>query len=288
MLWLVFRLGFFGLTSRTKNWVRENIYDWTKEKTIDPVREQNGHIDMEVDGKKIDDNSEVERQEAINGDGDIDINYEDHMPKDMKNFKPADNLSEEERARVIATAQQHGRGVDVDDKTIIANKTKRPSPIIKDQLKGYAIAEQPEEYQSAIFPEEFRADIPALKLWVETVKIANLSDDEAMEEYYQWRENPEFQQFSNVDPKVGGLVKKMKERRRDPQTTRKLLVDSIAYMVARKLWYVGRKPASMSDWDWNEKTKHLRPAEGTFDMKREERWRNFKYTKDYVYESGVH
>ena len=278
---------FRELVTRVVPWVREQVVDYLKEKIIDPVREQNGHIDMEVDGKKIDDNSEVERQEAINGDGDIDINYEDHMPKDMKNFKPADNLSEEERARVIATAQQHGRGVDVDDKTIIANKTKRPSPIIKDQLKGYAIAEQPEEYQSAIFPEEFRADIPALKLWVETVKIANLSDDEAMEEYYQWRENPEFQQFSNVDPKVGGLVKKMKERRRDPQTTRKLLVDSIAYMVARKLWYVGRKPASMSVWDWNEKTKHLRPAEGTFDMKREERWRNFKYTKDYVYESGV-
>ena len=286
-MWLVFRLGFFGLASRTKNWFRGNIYDWTKEKTIDPVREQNGHMDMEVGGKKIDDNSEVERQKAINSNEDITIEYEKYMPKDMKNLQISDDLNEEERARVIATAQQHGRGVDVDDKTIIANKTNRPSPIIKEQLKGYAIAEQPEEYQSAILPEEFRANIPALKLWVETVKIANLSDDEVMEEYYQWRENPEFQQFSNVDPKVGGLVKKMKKRRRDPQTTRKLLVDSIAYMVARKLWYVGRKPAGMSDWDWHDKTKHLRPAEGTFDMKRKERWRNFKYTKDYVYESGV-
>jgi len=278
---------FRELVTKGKSWIRENIYDYVKEKSIDPVREQNGHIDMEVGGKKIDDNSEVERQEAINSDEDIDINYEDHMPKDMKNLQISDDLNEEERARVIATAQQHGRGVDVDDKTIIANKAKRPSPVVKEQLKGYAIAEQPEEYQGAIYPEEFRADIPALKLWVETVKIANLSDDEIMEEYYQWRENPEFQQFSSVDSKVGDLVRSMKKRVRNPQTTRKLLVDSIAYMVARKLWYVGRKPAGMSDWDWHNKTKHLRPAQGTFDMKREERWRNFKYTKDYVYESGV-
>lgn len=277
---------FRELVTRVVPWVREHSIDYLKEKTIDPVREQNGHIDMEVGGKKIDDNSEVEKQEAINSDKDITIEYEKYMHKDMKNLQISDDLNDEERARVIATAQQHGRGVDIDDKTIIANKAGRPSPIIKEQLKGYAIAEQPQEYQEAIYPQEFKANIPLLKTWVDNVKIASLSDDEIMEEYYKWRENPEFQQFAKVDPKVGNLVRNMKKKVRNPQTTRKLLVDSIAYMVARKLWYVGRKPAGMSDWDWHVKTKILRPAEGTFDVKREERWVNFKYTKDWVYESG--
>jgi len=59
----------------------------------------------------------------------------------------------------------------------------------------------------------------------------------------------------------------------------------ITYKVARKIWYVGRKPASISDMDWNEQTKDMRPPEGSFS--KNENWGgNFPYGETYKYVSG--
>ena len=76
----------------------------------------------------------------------------------------------------------------------------------------------------------------------------------------------------------------MKSRGRDPETTKRLLIDSIAYMVARKIWYVGRKPKDMTDFDWNELTKYMRPQEGSFGAG--DVWDVFKYDENYMYSSG--
>ena len=42
------------------------------------------------------------------------------------------------------------------------------------------------------------------------------------------------------------------------------MIDQIAFMVARKIWYVGRKPSDMSDEEWENETKHMRPNPETY------------------------
>ena len=63
------------------------------------------------------------------------------------------------------------------------------------------------------------------------------------------------------------------------------LVDKLAYKISRKIWYVGRRPHNLTDNQWNELTKFMRPKEGSYgggDV-----WTNFKYTTNYEYTSGV-
>ena len=47
-------------------------------------------------------------------------------------------------------------------------------------------------------------------------------------------------------------------------TQEEWLVDSIAFRIARKIWYVGRKPASLTDSEWQLITSKMRPKKGTF------------------------
>lgn len=64
------------------------------------------------------------------------------------------------------------------------------------------------------------------------------------------------------------------------------LVRSVAFAVSRKIWYVGRKPSDMIDIEWDNATKHMRPAQGTFS--KDEDWGNgsFPYGEGYIYSSG--
>ena len=62
------------------------------------------------------------------------------------------------------------------------------------------------------------------------------------------------------------------------------LIDSIAFKISRKIWYVGRKPADMTNSDWDEMTKNMRPSQGTYS--KNEQWKNFPYTKDWQYGSS--
>ena len=41
----------------------------------------------------------------------------------------------------------------------------------------------------------------------------------------------------------------------------------------------------MTDHEWNELTKYMRPSEGTYGVN--DTWVNFKYDEDYEYTSGV-
>ena len=65
------------------------------------------------------------------------------------------------------------------------------------------------------------------------------------------------------------------------------LKDSMTFRIARKIWYVGRRPASLKDHEWDLITAKMRPKRGTFS--RNEKWTNmrFPYTQSYSYESGV-
>ena len=63
------------------------------------------------------------------------------------------------------------------------------------------------------------------------------------------------------------------------------MADSMAYKISRKIWYVGRRPSSLTDDDWQQMTSKLRPVEGSYS--RNEKWvTKFPYTQAYIYESG--
>jgi hypothetical protein len=91
-----------------------------------------------------------------------------------------------------------------------------------------------------------KPNIQMIKQWVEDVKLASKSQRELEQEY-----NVMYDQ----DSMTTGWDKKKMDR----------LINSIGYVVARKIWYVGRKPSGMADIEWDRDTKHMRPDDQTFD-----------------------
>jgi hypothetical protein len=112
-----------------------------------------------------------------------------------------------------------------------------------------------------------RADIDRIKAWVQQKKFLGKTQEDLLNEYNE-----------------------LKGREQDTRLSaqqKKDLIDSIAFKISRKIWYVGRKPAQMTDWEWNEMTKTMRPQKGSYS--RNEKWTNMKfpYTQAYVYTSGT-
>ena len=129
----------------------------------------------------------------------------------------------------------------------------------------------PEDWSKFILPAGKniggkKADISRLKEWVEQKKFLGKTHDDLLEEYNELKGREQ-------DTRLSG------KQRKD-------LIDSIALKVSRKIWYVGRKPAQMTDWEWNEMTKTMRPPKGSYS--RNEKWTNMKfpYTQSYIYTSG--
>ena len=129
----------------------------------------------------------------------------------------------------------------------------------------------PEDWSKFILPAGKniggkKADISRLKEWVEQKKFLGKTHDDLLEEYNELKGREQ-------DTRLSGQQ-------------RKNLIDSIALKVSRKIWYVGRKPAQMTDWEWNEMTKTMRPQKGSYS--RNEKWTNMKfpYTQAYIYTSG--
>jgi hypothetical protein len=109
-------------------------------------------------------------------------------------------------------------------------------------------------------------NIDVIKMWVEDTKLAGMSQMQLEDEYRRVRGSE-----GNVswdDNKYEALV------------------DSIAYLVARKLWYVGRRSSRETDEQWQEHTADMRPPEGSYESG--EDWGgNFPYGDEYVYSSGA-
>lgn len=119
----------------------------------------------------------------------------------------------------------------------------------------------PEHYRHYIMPKT-RVDMYRIKEWVRTKK---LNSQNLISEYNKWR-------GTSVDEVTS--------------TMEDWLVDSIAFRIARKIWYVGRKPAELTDHEWHMITHKMRPRKGTFS--KNEIWVNvkFKWTQKWEYESG--
>ena len=64
-------------------------------------------------------------------------------------------------------------------------------------------------------------------------------------------------------------------------------IDRTAYRVARKIYYVGRKPSGMTPEQWDDDTAGMRPVEGTYSPTTEHWTNGFPYGPDYEYRTGM-
>tara|TARA_B100000029_G_scaffold335730_1_gene327843 strand:- start:3873 stop:4697 length:825 start_codon:yes stop_codon:yes gene_type:complete len=253
-------------------------------KRVKRIRKANGDASVKVGDKEVKDNPTTnDLIEASHWDGKVVLSYP--TPSDVQNFKAWESATEAEIDNAIAQMQNFNIEDDPTDmwmESFIGNRsvTSIPEQVKKDTT--------PDSYKKGWYPATSKPNIEAIKFWVEHVKIAGMSDDEIIEEYYKERDTPNMEQFMSVTDNFKKYMKTInfspKEHKRNPLTTKRLLIDSIAYRVSRKLWYVGRKPNHMTDYEWNEHTKNMRPAEGSYGQNDE--WVDFKYTVNYKYHSG--
>jgi len=125
----------------------------------------------------------------------------------------------------------------------------------------------PEDWSRFILPATVKPNIDRIKSWVKEKKFAGKTNEDLLEEYNE-------------------LKGREQDTRLTPQQKRDL-IDSIAFKISRKIWYVGRRSADLTDWEWNEMTKRMRPRKGSYS--RGEKWkgRSFPYTQAYIYTSGA-
>ena len=125
----------------------------------------------------------------------------------------------------------------------------------------------PEYYGRYILPATVKPNIDRIKSWVQQKKFLGKTQEDLLEEYNE-------------------LKGREQDTRLTPQQKRDL-IDSIAFKISRKIWYVGRRSADLTDWEWNEMTKRMRPRKGSYS--RGEKWkgRSFPYTQAYIYTSGA-
>ena len=102
-----------------------------------------------------------------------------------------------------------------------------------------------------------KVDIPDLKEWIRDVKIG---------------QDPVLQ-----DLMADGDMDKYEAE-----------VDRVAYKVAKKIYYVGKKPPYMTPEDWDATTVHTRPQMNTFSRNEDATIHDFKYGSDYTYRQGIH
>lgn len=134
-------------------------------------------------------------------------------------------------------------------------------------VKAKPLEELPEIYSRAIYPATTRPNITSIKDWVVNVKLSGKSNQDILEEMYG-RDDPI--EMAYTDNFYNAFDR---------------MVDSIAYKISRKIWYVGRRPSNMTDSQWNDLTRYMRPPEGSYG--KGDVWKVFKYDFDYEYVSGV-
>ena len=124
----------------------------------------------------------------------------------------------------------------------------------------------PEYYEGELLPASRVPNIMALKTWIETVKWANMSPLDLRMEYNKHKR-------TTADTPLNAQQ-------------RSALLDSVAYMISRKFWYVGRRSAQETDAQFNERTKHMRPAMGSYSPNDTWKGQTFPYDETYQYSAG--
>jgi len=143
-----------------------------------------------------------------------------------------------------------------------------PDAVITKKSGQFPDEKLPEYYGNYILPATVKPNIDRIKAWVQQKKFLGKTQEDLLEEYNELRGREQ-------DTRLSGQQKKD-------------LIDSIAFKISRKIWYVGRRPSELTDWEWNEMTKRMRPRKGSYS--RNEKWigrSGFPYTQAYIYTSGT-
>ena len=145
------------------------------------------------------------------------------------------------------------------------NLYEEPPDVVAMNKSGQFPEEKlPEGYARYILPATFKPNIANVKKCVSHQKFAGKTNEDLINEY-----NENF----------GRMVERPLTRKQKNE-----LIDSIAYKISRKIWYVGRRPADMNDTQWNQMTKAMRPREGSYG--KNDTWTKFPYVESYQYRSG--
>ena len=122
----------------------------------------------------------------------------------------------------------------------------------------------PISYQDRAIPPGSRVNIDGLKEWIVTKKV---------------NEDPVLQAAMSAD---------YLNVNRDNEWTSMLdrVVDSTAYKVARKIYYVGRKPASMTPEEWDIFIEGKKPVPGSYSANENWSGKEFPYGNQYTYRQG--
>lgn len=160
-----------------------------------------------------------------------------------------ENVSDEEFLQYIESIvdkERHIQEEDPSDQYLLELYDKEKQVFRKDQF--------PDGWRNPIYPagkksptdqtQGEKPNIDGIKFWVENVKLAGKSQRELEQEYNIINRQDSMETWTD------GKMERM--------------IDQIAFMVARKIWYVGRKPSDMSDEEWENETKHMRPNPETY------------------------
>ena len=211
------------------------------------------HLESEQKGatKQYYDLDENEIEEIINNSDEVRLITP--MPENIAdNWEMQDDLTDEEEAIMIASMQNNKLEDDIPDQV----------------LRGESVDEDDElEFEDGWYPDEGnkRPHIGAIKEWIKNVKWSNMNDYDLFVEYRE--------RFGLEPQKRQKISYKQKES----------LLDSTAFLIARKQWYLGRKPSSMTDFDWDERKRDKRPTAGSF-SKNDYMFK--AYDRGYEYKSG--
>ena len=224
-------------------------------------------LDWSKDGKKKDENGNIMPKEYLRKQ-EIELNGVAYtIPTGIKpnEIMISKNMTDNELLgymKSITNKEQNTKDNDPPDYTLLGNWD------INEQKWHNSNINYPDGWRTPIYPGGKsdvtssalgkKPNIQMIRQWVEDVKLAGKSQSELDTEY-----NHMYSQMDQKDP----WSKKKMDR----------LINSIAFVVARKIWYVGRKPSGMSDIEWDRDTKHMRPDEGTYSMG--QKGQKYGYTK---------
>jgi len=109
-------------------------------------------------------------------------------------------------------------------------------------------------------------DIDALKEWIVTTKV---NRDPALQEAIEY-------DHLKISGDLSGYWTSTLERE----------IDRIAFKVARKIYYVGRKPPTMTPEEWDDYTRNIKPEPGSFAEGEDWGEKGFPYGAEYKYREG--
>ena len=125
--------------------------------------------------------------------------------------------------------------------------------------------ESPADHHQMIEPGKY-VDIDALRDWVRTTKI---NRDEDLQDALRY-------DVLKIPVDLHGLWTSSLDR----------AVDHVAFKVARKIYYVGKKPPTMTPEEWDIYIADKRPEPGTYSKNEDWGEKGFPYGSDYKTREG--